>query len=365
MTQMLSYRAFAGDPTPRLTEIDRPAVGEGDVLVRIKSAGLTYGTFSLQKAGLLKPMPMTLGHEGAGVVEAVGGAVRAFKPGDRVRVHPTLTCGGCKYCLTDRDHMCWGSAMMGFVSFERTVPAYDRYHNGFLAEFAVAPERQIDLLPDHISFDAGAKLHYAGNAMRTLRAAELPHGGTLGILGATGSMGVVTIKLAQFFGVRRLVLIGRSTPRLEAAAKLSAVPVEIVSTDALGEDWADKGALARRMQEIAPEGLDAIIDYLPEGGAMLQAVAGGLATGGVFVNMGGGPQPFGFPMRMMVRKCWKVVGTRNHSRRDARDVLRLMADGLLEIDDLVTHRAPLSEVANAVDQMTSRDQAVWMSVVHP
>ena len=116
---------------------------------------------------------------------------------------------------------------------------------------------------------------------------------------------------------------------------------------------------------VVPEGLDSIIDYLPEGGAMLQAVAGGLATGGTFVNMGGGPQPFGFPMRMMVRKCWKVVGTRNHSRLDAREALRLMADGLLEIDDLITHRAPLAEVSSAVEKMTSRQEAVWMSVVHP
>lgn len=364
MAKMLAYRGFEGDPVPRLVETDVPACGDGDVLVKIKSAGLTYGTFSLLKAGLLKPMPMTLGHEGAGVVEAVGAGVTRVKPGDRVRVHPTMTCGGCRHCLTDRDQMCWGSAMMGFVSFGATVPDYPRYHDGFIAGYAVAPERQIDILPDHVSFDAGAKLHYAGNAWRTIKAADLAAGSTLAILGATGSMGVVTIKLAPYFGVGRLVLIGRSTQRLEDVAKLSSLPVDIVSTDVMGENWADTGALPRKMAEVAPEGVDAIIDYLPEGGAMWQA-ASGLATGGTFVNMGGGPQPFGFPMRAMVGKCWKVVGTRNHSRLDAKEVLRLMGDGSLVLDDLITHRAPLRDVDQAVAQLTSRAEPVWMSVLHP
>lgn len=365
MAMMPAYRGFQGEPIPRMAEVDVPEAREGEVLVEIKSAGLTYGTFALQKAGLLKPMPMTLGHEGAGIVSAVGKGVTSVKPGDRVRIHPTLSCGTCRHCLTGRDHMCWGSAMMGFVSFDATVPDYDRYHNGFLTQYAIAPERLIDRLPDHVNFDEGAKLHYAGNALRTLRSAELPPGGILGILGATGSMGVVTIKLARYFGLRKLVLIGRSTERLEEVAKLTDVPTEIVATDTLGEDWIDTGGLARKMAQAVPGGMDAVIDYLPEGGPMLQAVAGGLATGGVFVNMGGGPQPFGFPMRMMVRKCWKVVGTRNHSRLDAKEVLQLMADGQLILDDLITHRAPLSQVAEAVEQMNSRTERVWMSVVHP
>lgn len=364
METMKAYRAFEGDANPRLIETELPEVGDSDVLVQIVSAGLTYGTFTLQKAGLLKPLPMTLGHEGAGVVKAVGCGVTRVKPGDRVRIHPTLSCGRCKYCLSDRDQMCCASAMMGFVSFAAVVPEYDRYHNGFMAEYAVAPERQIDVLPASISFDAGAKLHYAANAYRTLRVANLPPGGTLGILGATGSMGVVTIKLARVFGVSKLVLVGRSTQRLEEAAGLAEIPVEIVSTDTMDADWAATGALPRRMAQAAPDGLDSIIDYLPDGGPMWQA-ASALATGGTFVNMGGGPQPFQFPMRAMIGKCWSVVGTRNHSRLDAKEVLRLMTNGSLEIDDLITHRAPLDEVDAMVAKIGSRDEPVWMSVVHP
>lgn len=364
MSAMLAYRGFEGEPAPRLVETPVPEVGDADVLVRIRSAGLTAGTFTLQRLGMLKPLPMTVGHEGAGVVEAVGRDVRAVKPGDRVRVHPTMSCGRCRQCLSGLDQMCWGSAMMGFVSFGATVPDYPRYHDGLIAQYALAPERQVDVLPDHVGFDAGAKLHYLGNAMRTLRVADLPPGGVLGILGPTGSMGVATIKLAPIFGVRRLVLIGRSSSRLDEVKALSAVPVDVVATDTLGEDWAATGALPRRVAEVAPEGLDAMVDYLPEGGPMWQAV-GGLVTGGTLVNMGGGAQPFALPMRALVGKCWKVAGTRNHSRLDALECLRLLADGAIDLNQLITHRRPLAEIDDAVATLSSRSESVWMSVVHP
>ena len=362
---MRAYRGFEGEAEPRLVEMDLPEVGEDDVLINIESAGLTAGTFTLLRVGMLKQLPMTLGHEGAGMVAATGRNVRSVKAGDRVRIHPTLTCGRCRYCLSNRDFMCARGAMMGFVAFGNPVDAYRRYHNGFIADYAIAPASHVDLLADAISFDAGAKLHYLGNAMRNLRAADLPPAGTLGILGATGSMAVATIKLAPFFGVERIVLIGRNAQRLQEAAAVSAVAVDIIATETLPEDWGKTGWLARRMAEVVPAGLDAIIDYLPTGGDMWQAVTGGLATGGTLVNMGGTTEPFSAPMRVMVARCWRVVGTRNHSRLDALEALRLLAEGRIAIDDLVTHRRPLDAVDEAVKLLQARNEPAWMSVVNP
>jgi threonine dehydrogenase-like Zn-dependent dehydrogenase len=365
MTGMMrAYRGFEGEPNPRLVETGIPEVGRNDVLVNVKSAGLTLGTFTLLRAGMLRPLPMTLGHEGAGVVAAVGSDVTGVKPGDRVRVHPTLSCGQCRACLTDRDQMCWGTAMMGFVSFGRTVPSYARYHNGFIADYAVAPASQIDVLPDSVSYDVGAKLHYMANALRNLRVAEMPVGGVLGILGATGSMGVATIRLAANFGVSRLVLIGRSSERLEEVRKLTSVATDIVATDRFPGDWATSQQLVRTILDAVPQGLDAIIDYLPEGGPLWQA-AGAIATGGSFVNMGGAPEQFQMPVRAIVGKCLKIIGTRNHSRLDAKEVLRLLAEGALNIDDLITHRNSLDQVDEAVRALGSRAEPVWMSLVNP
>lgn len=357
MTTMLAYRGFLGEPLQRLVQAEGPTVGDHDVLVGIKSAGLTAGTFTLQKVGMPKPRPMTVGHEGASVVEADGREVTAPKPGDSVRIHPTMSCGQCRWCLSRRVQMCCGPAMMGFVSFGAAVPEFALYRNGFIAEYALAPAYQIDKLPDNVSSEAGAKVHYLGNAMRNLRVADLPPGNTLGILGPTGSMGVATIMLAPLFGVRRLVLIGRSSSRLEEVKALSTVPVEIVATDAMGEDWAGSGVLPRCIAQVVPDGMDAIIGYAPEGGAMLQATAG-LVTGGALVNMGDGPQPFGLPVRALVGKCWNVVGTRNRSRLDAKECLRLLADRVIDLGELITHRRPLAETDQAVATLHSRDETL-------
>jgi threonine dehydrogenase-like Zn-dependent dehydrogenase len=215
-----------------------------------------------------------------------------------------------------------------------------------------------------VSFDAGAKLHYVGNALRNLRVADLPPASVLAILGATGSIGVATIKVAATFGVTRLVLIGRSSQRLEEVRALTNLPVDIVATDTLGETWAETGALARRLAEVAPTGVDALIDYLTDAGPFVQA-ASAIATGGTLVNMGGGQQPFSLPMRALVGKCLKLAGTRNHSRFDAKEALRLMDDGTLSIEELITHRRPLREVEAAVAALSARSATLWMSVVNP
>ncbi len=365
MTQMLAVRGFEGEKSARSVYIDIPEVGDDDVLVKIMSAGIVPGTFTFLALGRLKPLPMTLGHEGAGVVSAVGKSVRNFKVGDRVRIHPTLTCGRCRYCVTGKEHMCEGAAMMGFVALGRkTVENFPRYHNGCLAEYLLAPQSLIDPLPDNVSFDVGAKVHYIANAVRCLKVAALPPAATVMILAPTGSMGTLTIKLAPYFGVARLVFVGRSLERLNALKALTNIETDVVALDQLGEDWAQTGDLARKVEEILPEGAHAILDYAPAGADLWQALSG-LANGGYFVNMGGGPAPFPVPMTRMLAKCWTVVGTRNNARQDVLEVLDLLAHGRLQVEDLVSHKFKLSEVDDAIGRLQSRDQPIWSGIVNP
>jgi threonine dehydrogenase-like Zn-dependent dehydrogenase len=365
MTHMLALRGFEGEKVARTAHIDVPVPGDEDVLVQVKSAGLTAGTFILLEVGAMRPLPMTLGHEGAGIVTEVGREVKQFKAGDRVRIHPTLSCGRCKHCLMGLQQYCEGAAMMGFVALGRKpVEEFAANRDGCLAEYIRVPQGQLDPLPDNVSFDAGAKLHYLANALRNLRVAALPPASTLMILGATGAMGTATLKMARYMGVARLILVARSTDRLEAMRALSDLPTDIVALDSLGPDWMKSQALAKKVADLLPEGADAIIDYVPGGGDIWQAMSG-LANGGRLVNMGGAAIPFTVPMRVLVAKCWQIIGTRNHSRIDAHEALQLMARGQVQIDDLITHRAPLTEVERAVKIMRSRDEPLWMSVINP
>lgn len=366
MTSMLAARAEKGSDTVRLATIPVPEPGPHDVLVRVASAGLAPGMMRLLARGAFKHLPTTLGHEAAGTIAAVGDEVIGLAPGDRVRVHPNLTCRACRYCRTDREMMCAQQAMMGHAAFSDVpMPLYDEYHDGGLAEYVRVPHWLIDPLPDSVSFDAGAKVHDLANAVRAFKCAALPIGSTLIVTAATGTMGTATIKLASHFGVSRLILVGRSAERLGRVRPLaSAIPTEAVALEELPEDWAATQGLTGALRALVPEGADAVLDFMPEGPATPQAMAA-LATGGTLVHMGANLTPLAFPMLTLMINCWRVVGTRACTRTDAEDVLDLLGRGVLDAEELITHRFPLAEADHAVAALQSRTEPIWMAVVNP
>ncbi|NTF83979.1 alcohol dehydrogenase catalytic domain-containing protein [Agrobacterium rhizogenes] len=365
MKDMLALRANAGSTMAALERIPRPEVGPRDVLIKVRSAGLAPGVFTMLKMGLLRQLPTTIGHECAGEVEEVGADVQAFQPGDRVRMHPTMSCGRCRFCLTGLDQMCAKAAMVGFVSFgAEPVPEFRDYHPGALAEYVRVPMDYVDMLPDNVSFDVGAKVHDLANAIRCLKAAELPPASTLMILAATGTMGTAAIKLASLFGVARLVLVGRSTDRVEMLRGLTTLPVDVIAADAFADSPDPAAALRARVAELLPKSADAILDFAPNGSNFWTAVES-LGTNGTFVHMGGSTQPFPFPLTAMLRHCWRVIATRNHSRDDARMALELLASGQLQVDELISHQFALRDIDKAITAMTSREQPMWWAVIHP
>lgn len=365
MADMLAYRAELGAKEAGLARVPVPELTGGDVLIKIHASSVVPGVFSLLKQGMLRQLPTTLGHEGAGVVQKIGDGVQGFREGDRVRIHPTMTCGRCVYCLTGRDAMCPSAAMIGFIAFGASpVPEFRDYHQGCLAEYIRVPSRYVDKLPDNVSFEVGAKVHDLANAIRCLKVAELRPGSTLMIFAATGTMGVSAIKLARHFGVSRLVLVARSRERLEALRKLTDIPVDCVATEDLPEGEAYDNALRARVVEKLPGGADAILDFGPHG-TNFWAATNGLATGGAFVHMGGAATVFPVPLVLMMRSCWRIVTTRNHSREDARMALELLGAGLLNVDDLVSHRFPLERVGDAVKIMSTRSEPMWWAIVNP
>lgn len=366
MTTMLAARVDHGSTSLELATVPVPVPGPQDVLVRVVSAGLAPGMMALLARGAFPRLPTTLGHEAAGTVAAVGDEVSGIREGDRVRVHPNLACGRCDYCRTDREMMCAQQAMMGHAAFGRgPMPLYDAYHDGGLAEFVRVPYWLLDPLPDSVSFDVGARVHDLANAVRALKCADLALGSTLVVTAATGTMGTATVKLARHFGVDRLILVGRSAKRLAAVRRLSdGVPAQAVALEDLPADWARTQGLTAALRRLAPDGVEAVVDYVPEGPAGVQAM-GAMATGGTFVHMGANATPSPIPMIAMMVNCWRFVGTRANTRSDARHVLRLLAGGALDVDELITHRFPLPEVGRAVAAMQSREEPIWMAVVNP
>jgi threonine dehydrogenase-like Zn-dependent dehydrogenase len=363
---MTAARAHRGRPGLALERIAVPRPGPGEVLVRVAAAGIAPGMMKLLERGRFRHLPTTPGHEVAGTVVAAGSEDAAAWMGRRVRVHPMLTCGECVYCRTDREQMCADAAMLGHAAMGNgPMPLYARYHDGGLADYVVAPASLVDPLPDNVSFEVGAKVHDLANAVRALQCAALPESGRLVITAATGTMGTASIKLARFFGAKQLVLVGRSAERLAAVRRLAgSLPVRTVALDELAAGWESGEGLATRLRDLLPQGADAVLDFLPGGPASAQVVSA-LASGGSFVHMGGSDLQLPFPLRVLMHNCWRIVGTRSCTRSDGRAVLDLLARAELQVDELITHRFSLADIATALAATGSREEPMWMTVVHP
>ncbi|WP_253873847.1 alcohol dehydrogenase catalytic domain-containing protein [Actinomadura rupiterrae] len=363
---MRAARAHKGSDVLHLERVPVPEVGEHDVLVRVAAAGLAPSTMKLLAAGMFRHLPTVPGHEASGTVERVGSGVDPGLVGKRVRVHPMLSCRTCGYCTGERQQLCAEHAMIGQGAFGTgTLELYARYHDGGLADFVRAPHWLIDEIPDNVSFDLAAKVHDLGNAVRALKCAGPLDAATVVITAATGTMGTASIVLAEHFGIDRLVLVGRSAERLEAARSL--VPhlrVDTIALDDLDPEWPTSRGLTARIREVVPAGPDAVLDYLPAGPGAEQAMRS-LANGGVFVHMGGNDAPISIPMRETMLGCWRFVGTRGCTREDTDLVLSLLASGGVQAEQLITHRFALDDVNAALAALAGRHEPMWMGVIRP
>jgi len=361
---MQALRLQPGASKEGIETVPVPKIGPLDVLVKVKAAGLAPGVLTLGRLGLLQSLPATLGHEVAGTVEAVGEQVKATAVGSRVRIHSNVSCRRCEFCLSDRDQSCPEAGLMGFQGFtKRKGTLFETYRDGGLAEYIRAPYWLVDKLPDNISFDVGAKLHEVATALCTLRKAGLKPGSTVIITAPTGAVGTCLLKIADLFGIKRIVLVGRSTERLEAVRKLTLIKVDIVALDKLSEDWVAKRELARVVAQTVPDGADAFIDLTPSGTDMWQALSG-LGTNGTLVHLGANSSVLPLPMVAIMASCWTIVGTRNHSRNDALTVLSWLETGIIKVDDLITHKWPFGEIETAIERIRDRSLPIWMCVIN-
>src|SRR3954447_26393544 len=192
-----------------MQEIPIPEVGREDILVRVRAAGICHSDVHY-RAGKspVYPLPMTLGHEVAGIVEQVGADVTRARVGDRVALHYNVTCGDCYRCSTGDEQFCeHGAAMLG------------HHRDGGYAEYIVVPARNAVPLPEEIPFEQGATLMCASaTAYHVLRKSRLRAGETVAVFGA-GGLGQSAVQLARAFGALDVFAVDINESKLHLAAQ--------------------------------------------------------------------------------------------------------------------------------------------------
>jgi len=213
----------AGKPLEQ-QEIPIPTIGEKDILVRVRAAGICHSD-AHYRAGRsnMAFLPITLGHEVAGVVEKIGSQVTKIKVGDRVCLHYNITCGDCYYCSTGNEQFCDTVKMLG------------HHVDGGYAEYIAIPVRNAIHLPDEIPFEEGATLMCASaTALHALRKSRVKAGETVAIFGV-GGLGLSAIQLARAMGAVEVYAVDIKQDKLELASEYNAIPIDASRVDAVEE----------------------------------------------------------------------------------------------------------------------------------
>jgi len=304
-----------------------PAVGEKDVLVRIKAAGLCHSDVHY-RAGTspVGPLPQTLGHEIAGIVEEVGSQVVNVKIGDRVCLHYLVTCGECYYCSTGNEQFCVQGAMLG------------KHCDGGFAEYIAVPARNAVPLPDEIPFEQGAVLMCSSStSFHALRKARLRPGETVAVFGV-GGLGMSAIQLARAFGALEVYAVDINENKLELAGKYGAIAVNSTKGDPVAE--------IRRLT--GERGVDVALEVIGLPQTMRQAVQS-LAIFGRAVVVGVTDQAFEIDTyREILGKEAELIGSADHLLHELSLLLEFVRQGRLDLSEVITRTVPLD--ADAINE---------------
>lgn len=312
----------------QMQEIPVPMIGDDDALVRVRAAGICH-TDVHYRAGKspVRPLPRTLGHEVAGVVEQVGKQVTSVKVGDRVCVHYVLSCGNCFYCSAGNEQFCVRGSMVG------------RYADGGYAEYVAVPERNALHLPGEIPFEHGAILMCSSStAFHALRKSRLKSGETVAIFGV-GGLGISAVQLAYTFGALDVYAVDINAGKLGLAEKYGAIPVNGRSNDAVAE--------IRRLTQ--GKGVDVALEMIGLPQTMMQAVQS-LVVMGRAVVAGISDKPLEIDTyRELVAREAEVIGTSDHLLHELPLLLELTRRGKLDLSEAVASTVPLD--AGAINQV--------------
>jgi 2-desacetyl-2-hydroxyethyl bacteriochlorophyllide A dehydrogenase len=327
-----------------LRDIPVPPIGPGDVLVRVKAAGICHSD-AHYRAGrsIVKPLPLTLGHEVAGVVEQTGTEVTGFRYGDRVCVHYLATCGICSECRAGTEQFCSGGAMIG------------KHRNGGYAEFLSMPARSLFRLPAEIPFETGAVMMCSSaTALHALKKARLKPGESVAVFGL-GGLGISAVQLAKALGASEVFGVDIKKAKLSLASRLGIVPIDASQMDAVAE--------LRRLT--GSRGVDVSLELIGLPSTMRQAILC-LATQGRAALAGITEKPLElYPYQEVLNKEAEIIGVSDHLASELPDLIKFVREEKLDLSSAITRVIGLDAAAvnGTLDELENFGDSVRVVIV--
>jgi S-(hydroxymethyl)glutathione dehydrogenase/alcohol dehydrogenase len=328
---------FDGKQVRVVTDLEVRDPGPGEVRVAISAAGLCHSDLSVVDGTIPFPVPVVLGHEGAGVVEAVGGGVTHVVPGDHVALSTLAHCGTCAECDRGRPTMCRRAIGRPGRPFRHAgLPVHQFAANSAFAERTVVKAVQAVRIPEDIPM-ASAALIGCGvltGVGAVLNRARVDRGDSVLVIG-TGGIGLNVLQGARLAGALRIVAVDANPAKEEVARRFGATDF-LTSTEGV--------------RDILPTGADHAFECVGRVELIRQAIDA-LDRHGQAILLGVPPATAEASFRVSSLYLDKsVLGCRYGSSRPQRDIA-LYADlyrrGRLLLDELVTRTYPVEDFEKA------------------
>ncbi|MFF7312736.1 alcohol dehydrogenase catalytic domain-containing protein [Streptomyces sp. NPDC008137] len=328
---------FDGKQVRVVTDLEVREPGPGEVLVAIRAAGLCHSDLSVVDGTIPFPVPVVLGHEGAGVVEAVGVGVTHVAPGDHVALSTLANCGTCAECDRGRPTMCRGAiGRPGRPFSHEGRPVYQFASNSAFAESTVVKAVQAVRIPEDIPM-ASAALIGCGvltGVGAVLNRARVDRGDSVLVIG-TGGIGLNVLQGARLAGALRIVAVDANPAKEEVARRFGATDF-LTSTEGV--------------RDVLPTGADHAFECVGRVELIRQAIDA-LDRHGQAILLGVPPASAEASFRVSSMYLDKsVLGCRYGSSRPQRDIALyadLYREGRLLLDELVTRTYPVEEFEKA------------------
>lgn len=192
-----------------IRELPVPKPGRYEVTVKVKQAGICGTDYHLYEGHLDVAYPLVPGHEFSGIVHEVGEGVTDYAPGDRVGADPSVTCGRCRFCRTNRFNLC-----VHFGGLGTTL-------QGSMAEYVVVSAHKLVKLPDQLSFEEAAFIEPVACVVHAMNRLQMEIGSRVLLFGA-GAMGLQLVQALAQNGASELTVVDMAGPKLELALQLGA-----------------------------------------------------------------------------------------------------------------------------------------------
>lgn len=345
MKEQMMAAVLYGRESLQIEPVAVPEIGPDDVLVRVRAA-LTCGTdVKVFRRGYHARMivpPALFGHELAGDVVAVGENHTRFRVGQRVVAANSAPCGKCFYCTRDRENLC-----------EDLI-----FNNGAYAEYIRIPDRIVEknlyLIPDHISYQDAALIEPLACVMRGLEECDLKGVETIAVIGL-GPIGLMFVRLAKVFGAR-VIAIGRRKSQLDRAERMGATDL-LCTADAYDH--------AKRVKDLTGgRGVDVAIEAVgtPE---TWQLAARMVRRGGVVNFFGGCPTESSVALDTNLLHYSEITckASFHHTPGYIQKALNAVSRGDITAKDFVNRVEPLSNLLEVLRHLMSHNGHMKTAII--